>query len=153
MQKYIIDGNNLIGKINKLQKLQRKDKQAVREKVAFMIENYFRGRNIKLSLHFDGFQNVPIRTVSVKIIYSENKTADERIKAEITASKNPRNITVITSDNNLREFARVCSASVKSSEEFAAELRRKDETDEEESRIRKINNVEDFKKIFKVKKQ
>ena len=152
MQKYIFDGNNLIGKIKNLQKLQQKDKKAAREKLAFLIDNYFIGKKIKVSLHFDGFRNDPIRTVLVKIIYSEKKTADEKIKAEISASKNPRNITVITPDNNLKEFARVCSASVIPSEKFASELRRRNDTDEEEARIRRINSVEEFKKIFNVKK-
>ncbi len=152
MRKYIIDGNNLIGKIKGLQKIQNNDKQAAREKLAFLIDNFFQNKKVKASLHFDGFQNIPIRITSAKIIYSENKTADDRIKAEIMASQNPRNITVITSDNNLRQFAQVCSSAVISSEEFAAEINKRNETDEEEKRIRAINSVEEFKRIFNVKK-
>ncbi len=151
MRKYIIDGNNLIGKISSLQKLQKSDKQSAREKLAFLIESYFREKKAKVSLHFDGFQNTPIKLSSAKIIYSENKTADDRIKSEISASKNPKLITVVTSDNNLKEFARVCSASVVSSEEFASELSRRNDKDEEEQRIRAMS-VEEFKKIFNVKK-
>lgn len=151
MRKYIIDGNNLIGKIKDLKKLQNIDKQAAREKLAFLTENYFSGKKVKVSLHFDGFENSPITISGAKIIYSENKTADEKIKTEISASKNPRNITVITSDNNLKEFARVCSASVISSEEFTSELKKRNESDEEERRISSINSVDEFKKIFKVK--
>lgn len=152
MKKYIIDGNNLIGKIKEIKKLQNKDKQAAREKLAFMTENYFYGKKVRVSLHFDGFQNLPIRISAAKIIYSENKTADEKIKAEISASINTRNLIVITSDNNLKEFARVCSASVMSSEKFAGELQKRNEINEEERKIRSINDVEDFKKIFNVKK-
>ncbi len=152
MRKFIIDGNNLIGKIRALQKLQQSDKQSTREKLAFLIESYFREKKAKVSLHFDGFQNIPIKLASAKIIYSENKSADDRIKSEISASKNPKLITVVTSDNNLKEFARVCSASVISSEEFAAELNKRNDKDEEEQRIRDMNSVEEFKKIFNVKK-
>ena len=152
MRKYIIDGNNLIGKIRSLQKLQQSDKQSAREKLAFLIESYFREKKVKVSLHFDGFQNTPIKLASAKIIYSENKSADDRIKSEISAFKNPKLITVVTSDNNLREFARVCSASVISSEDFSAELNRRNDKDEEEQRIRDMNSVEEFKKIFNVKK-
>ncbi len=152
MNKFIIDGNNLIGKIRPLQKLQNNDKQSAREKLAFLVESYFRGKKVKVSLHFDGYQNIPIKIASAKIIYSENKTADDRIKSEISAAKNPKLITLVTSDNNLKEFARVCSASVISSDEFAEELNRRNEKDEEEQRIRAINSVEEFKKIFNVKK-
>ena len=152
MRRYIIDGNNLIGKIKSLQQLQRTDKQSAREKLALILESFFRGKKTRVSLHFDGFQNTPIKMAAAKIIYSENKSADDRIKAEISASKNPKLITVITSDNNLREFARVCSASVITAEDFAAELRKRNDKDEEEQRIRDMNNVEEFKRIFNVKK-
>lgn len=152
MQKYIIDGNNLIGKIRELLDLQNKDKQAAREKLAFLTDSYFQSKKVKVSLHFDGYQNTPIRINSAKIIYSENKTADEKIKSEISASKNSRNITLITSDNNLREFARVCSCSVILSEDFAKDLKKRSEQDDEERRIQSINDIEEFKRIFNVKK-
>ncbi|HEY6906033.1 MAG TPA: NYN domain-containing protein, partial [Ignavibacteriaceae bacterium] len=112
MQNYIIDGNNLIGKIKELQKLQIKDKQASREKLAFMIDKFFMRKKIRVSLHFDGFQKTPIKITSAKIIYSQDHSADDKIKAEITASRNPKTITLVTSDQNLRQFAQVCSASV-----------------------------------------
>ncbi len=152
MQKFIIDGNNLIGKIKELYRLQQKDKQAARERLAIIIERYFSRKKVKISLHFDGFQNTPIKISCAKIYYSDNKTADEKIKAEISASKNPRNLTLITSDNNLKEFARVCSASVISSDEFAAEIKKGKDRDEEEIRIKSINDVEEFKKIFNANK-
>jgi hypothetical protein len=151
MKKFIIDGNNLIGKIKSLQNVQKSNKQSSREKLAFLIENYFNSKKIKVSLHFDGHQNLAIKISSAKIVYSENRTADEKIKDEIASSKNPRNITLVTSDNNLKEFARVCSCNIISSEEFALEIQKRNETDEEEARIRSIDNTEEFKKLFKVK--
>jgi predicted RNA-binding protein with PIN domain len=54
MKQYIIDGNNLIGKIPSLNILQKKDKQGSREKLAFMVDNYFSQKNAKVFLHFDG---------------------------------------------------------------------------------------------------
>ncbi len=38
---YIIDGNNLIGKIASLMNLQKKDKQASREKLIYILDRYF----------------------------------------------------------------------------------------------------------------
>ena len=152
MIKYIIDGNNLIGKIKSIQNLQKTEKQTAREKLAFLIEDYFRNKNFKVSLHFDGYPNLPINISFTKIIYSRVKTADEKIKDEISASKNPKNLVVITSDNNLKEFARVCSCTIISSEEFSAELTRRSEKNDEEERIKSMNDVEEFKRLFKVKK-
>ena len=58
---YIIDGNNLIGKVKQLNSLQKKDRQTAREKIAFMLDRYFRKKKVKVSLHFDGFQNTPVK--------------------------------------------------------------------------------------------
>ena len=41
MRHFIIDGNNLMGKIPSLYKLQKKDGQSSREKLAFILESYF----------------------------------------------------------------------------------------------------------------
>jgi predicted RNA-binding protein with PIN domain len=151
MLKYIIDGNNLIGRIKSLKKLQQNDKQSAREKIAFLIENYFHKKNLRISLHFDGYPNLPIKISSAKILYSMNKTADEKIKAEISSYKNPKNLIVVTSDNNLKEFARVCSCVVISSEEFSEKLSKQYIKDEEEERIKSINDVEEFKRLFRTK--
>jgi len=152
MKKYIIDGNNLIGKIASLQILQGKNKQASREKLAYLIERFFIDKKFNVSLHFDGYQNSPIKISKVKIIYSNSRSADDEIKDEIERTKNRRNIIVVTSDNNLREFARVCYCESILSEEFRKELRKEKTVNEEEKLIEEINDVEEFKKLFNVKK-
>jgi len=150
MKTFIIDGNNLIGKDRLLTKIQGKDRQAVREKLAFMLDNYFHETKNKIYLHFDGFENEPIKTSKVKIIYSNNKIADDKIRKQIENSKNAKNITVITSDGALKEFAKVCRCSVIDCEDFSKELNKKG-IDEEKRRIDSINNNEEFKKLFGVK--
>ncbi len=101
MKHFIIDGNNLIGKISLLKVLQKKNKQGSREKLAFLIDKYFSSKNAKVSLHFDGFPKNPIKILNAKIHYSNSSTADEKIKQEISVSKNPKNIIVVSSDNNI----------------------------------------------------
>ena len=76
MKQYIIDGNNLIGKIPSLKILQKKDKQRSREKLEFMIDNYFNKKNAKVFLHFDGHPKESIRINNATIVYSKNLTAD-----------------------------------------------------------------------------
>lgn len=151
MIKYIIDGNNLIGKIPSLSLLQKKDKQAPREKLTFIVENYFHNKKIKVSLHFDGFENLPIKTYITKIHYSKSKIADKYIKNEIEAEKNRKNLIVVTSDNNIREFAKVCGCEVISSKEFAKLILKKGNDDEEKRRIDSMNDTEWFKKLFNAK--
>ena len=150
MLSYIIDGNNLIGKIPSLINLQKKDKQASREKLVYMLDRYFVQKKANVTLHLDGHPNGRINSSKMKIIYSENLTADEKIKKQISQSKSPRNIIVVTSDSNLAQFAKVCSTTVVSSDEFAVEINKSGDKFDEESIIKSINNVDEFKKLFGV---
>jgi len=147
---YIIDGNNLIGKISSLMNLQKKDKQASREKLVYILDRYFVQKKASVLLHLDGYQAGRVNSSTMKIIYSENLTADEIIKKQISQSKSTRNIIVITSDSNLAQFAKVCSTTVISSEEFVAEIKKSTQTADEQYRIDSMNNIEEFKKLFGV---
>lgn len=148
MHHFIIDGNNLIGK---MYRIKSKDKITEREQISFILERFFSGKKAKVSLHFDGHKNLPIKVSGIKIIYSENRTADELIKNEIERATNRKNITLISSDNNLREFARVCSCSVMSSENFINEINSSQAGDEENKIIESLQqNKNEFKKLFGV---
>ena len=151
MKHYLIDGNNLLGKIPSLKKLHKADKQVSREKLAFLLGRYFSNKKGFVDLHFDGYENETIKVSGMKINYSDSLTADERIKKEIERSKNPKNVIVVTSDSNLAEFARVCSCSVIKSEDFAKQIHSVFSPDEEQARIDELNSTEEFKKLFGVK--
>ena len=148
MRHYVIDGNNLIGKISNLQKLQNKDKQSSREKLAFILERYFSSKNnIKVTLHFDGFPGSAIRIQNIKIIYSNNRIADDEIKLQIEHEKNPRNMIIISSDFNLKDFASKCGCDWKSCEDFSKDILNTNDEDEEKKKIDGIDN-EEFKRLF-----
>ena len=151
MLTYIIDGNNLIGKISSLINLQKKDKQASREKLVFMLDRYFVNKKANVFLHFDGHPNLKINSSRMKIVYSENQTADDKIKKQISHSKSPRNLVVVTSDSNLAQFAKVCSCTVNSSDDFAAEINKSSGNLDEQSIIDSMNNIDEFKKLFGAK--
>jgi len=151
LKQYIIDGNNLIGKIKSLNKLHRKNKKQSAEKLAFIIGRNFSKKKVSVSLHFDGVQSDIIRVPGLKINYSGTVSADEKIKSEIGKSKNPKNIILVTSDINLAEFGRVCSCQVIRSEVFSNQLLSPDSSDEEKNRIEELDNPEEFKKLFGVK--
>ena len=148
MKHYIIDGNNLIGKINSIHKIQQKNNQYGREKVGFIIDNYFHKKNEKVTIHFDGFKNIPIKLNNAKIVYSDSKSADEKIKKQIESANNRKNLVVVTSDNNIIEFARVCSCFTMKSEEFLRMIEPK-EVDEEKNEIDKMkNDLEGWRQLF-----
>jgi predicted RNA-binding protein with PIN domain len=150
MKKYIIDGNNLVGKIKSVANIQKRDKQESREKIAHLIDRFFTNKKNVVFLHFDGFENRNITVDKVKIIYSENVTADEKIKKQIEGEKNNRNTIVVSSDNGIKNFAKVCSCEIILSEDFGKEITKIKYHDDEETRIKEINDIETFKKIFNV---
>ena len=151
MKHYIIDGNNLIGKIKSLNQIQKKNKQQSREKLTFMLGRYFSKRKASVNLHFDGFENDVIKVSGIKIFYSGSITADEKVKLEIQRSKNSKNIILVTSDTNLAEFGRVCSCQIIKSEELVKQLHSENSVDEEQTKIDSINSTEEFKKLFGIK--
>ena len=132
-------------------KLQQKDKQASREKLAVIIERYFQNKKTKVTLHFDGHPGPKINAGKIKLVYSENITADEKIKKQIEESKSPKILTVVTSDSNITQFAKVCSCKVITSDNFAAEINKSDTSNDEQAIIDSMKNDE-FKKLFGLEK-
>lgn len=133
-------------------KMQSKDKQASRENIVFMLNQFFAGKKLKVTLHFDGFPNNAIYLVKGKIVYSENKTADEKIRSEIDRSKNPKLIVLVTSDNSLMNYGRVCSCRIIKSEEFYSEMQKINQTKNEDRAIKQLENDKDyFLKLFNTK--
>ena len=149
IKKYIIDGNNLIGKIPHIWELQKKDKQASRVKLASLLSYYFSSKNVKVSLHFDGFAGDAIPSGKIKIKYSNNRIADDKIKEEIDLSRNPKVLAVISSDNSVYNYARVNSCQRIKSEDFAKQIMQRDKSKTEEE-IAKTISKEEIKKIFGV---
>ena len=146
---YIIDGNNLLGKLKKYNEFRKIKSNDTRSNLALMIDRYFARKKYSVSLHFDGHRKDIIKANKIKLEYSENKTADEWIKHEIMVIKNPRTICVVTSDNNVAQFAKVSSCKVIKSESFAAELMEKAKPDDENDRIKSIKD-EEMNKLFGV---
>ncbi|MGK9368415.1 NYN domain-containing protein [Melioribacter sp. Ez-97] len=150
MNHYIIDGNNLIGKI--LKKKKTVNKGTDREELARILNVHFAGKKCKVTLHFDGHENIPVLFTKGKIIYSGNRTSDEKIRLEIDNSKSKRKIILVTSDRQLAEYAKVNSCKVVSSEEFAKRINSGRGGDEEIQRIKEMeNDAEEFKKLFGLK--
>lgn len=142
---YIIDGNNLIGKIPSLIKLH--DRQDTRHKLTLMLERYFQKKKVKVSLHFDGFENEPIKVSGIKIHYSQNRSADEKIKKEIDGIKNRSSVTVVSSDLEIISYAKVCGCKVIKSEEFYIQMMNQNRNNKDEEKPANFD-TDEFKKLF-----
>ena len=152
MKTFLIDGNNLIGKITRLRRaLQQKDKQASREQLVFLLDKYFKAQKNKGVVYFDGFQSTAIASDFLKIKYSQKQTADDLIRADISNAANRKNLTVITSDLALAGFAKACSTEVIKSEVFAKQALQSKSGEDETGIIDKLaNQTAEFKKLFGV---
>lgn len=152
MKTYLIDGNNLIGKIPALISLQKKDKQLSRERLISILSNYFLKKKSIVQVYFDGHENQKINS-SFTIKYSKNKTADECIRKEITNSSNPKNLVVISSDREVYDYAKVCLCDTYTSEEFALLINEKEDSKKEEKIIQSLQqNNNEFLSLFGIKK-
>lgn len=149
IKKYIIDGNNLIGKIKELWALQQKEKQLSRVKLVKYLDQYFANKNVEISLHLDGFAVDPIPSSKIKINYSDNKTADSKIKNEIDNSKNPKVIAVVSSDHNVQDYARVNSCTIIKSEDFTKKMKG-NKTRKSKEDIAKLISNDEIKKLFDI---
>ncbi len=150
MLTYLIDGNNLIGKIPQIFRLQKKNKQTSREKLGNIISRYFYQKKTNVIIYFDGFENNKINVHGLKIYYSQKKSADDLIKEHIADSRSAKKIVLVTSDSNLAQFARKCSGKIISSEEFAASLSAKNDTNESYKQDASTD-LDEFKQLFGVK--
>jgi uncharacterized protein len=144
MSHYIIDGNNLIGKIKSLKELQKRNKQGSREGLVSMLNNYFAGKKIKATLHLDGHPNTALSFPSGRIIYSEKRNSDSMICEEIDNSKNPKLITVISSDHRIINYARANSCTPIKSEDFYCEIKKSYEKNDEQERLKQLEKQNDF---------
>lgn len=154
MKTFLIDGNNLIGKIKNLFALQQKDKQASREQLIFLLEKYFVNQKNKGMVYFDGFQSTAIASNYLKIKYSQSQTADDLIREDISHAKNRKNLIVVTSDSALSNFARACSCEVIKSEVYFTHYLQSKTNESEAGIIDKLTNrTDEFKKLFGVKEE
>lgn len=143
MRHFLIDGNNLIGKIKEL----RNCKDSSRKRLIKMLNLYFSGKGNKVTLYFDGHLEDNYLLTAGKIEYSGRKAADDIIRTDIERAKNPKQLTVISSDYDIINLARVCSCEIIKSEDFAQQLNLKKDTMNETDRINGISNNE-IKRLF-----
>lgn len=105
------------------------------------------GKN-KPTIVFDGYPHEPGFSggEDIDVIFSRKESADEKIKRIVESYGNPRNIVVVSDDNEVKFFAKSAGAKIVSVEDFInpqpKAQRRKEASAESElsySEIEKIN--------------
>ena len=122
---YIVDGNNVMGQIPGWHRDKSKARRVLLEKLAAFI----RVKKTRVTAVFDGAPD-PIAPEGsafhgVKVLYAApGSDADARIEQLVDSSKNPRGLTVVTSDRHLAFLVKSRGATVIRSGQFRSEVDR-----------------------------
>ena len=122
---YIVDGNNVMGQMPGWHRDKSRSRRALLEKLA----SFARVKRARITVVFDGGPDFEVPDGSsfhgVKVLFAERGSdADTRIERLVNSSKDPRGLTIITSDRHLAFLVRSSGASVIRSGEFRSEVDR-----------------------------
>jgi predicted RNA-binding protein with PIN domain len=148
---YLIDGHNLIPKLGL--KLSDADDEL---ELARTLQEFARLRRQQIEVYFDGAPPASARTGKVGTVtlhfISSGSSADSAIRARLNnMAKSAKNWTVVSSDREVQNSAKVNGAKVISSEEFVELLRetlhKSVKTNVDDKKLSKTE-VEEWLKLF-----
>jgi len=146
----IIDGNNLIGR-----KMNSSSWATLRKNLVLKMVKYVAKTRKKVKIVFDGVEDdlCPDGTAfkGVKIFYAKaGRSADDRIKDMVRTASYSRDITVVSSDRELRSCVSSLGAKIISREAFRSELSKIDSATEKETKDPnpKIEDVSEWLEFF-----
>ena len=146
----LIDGHNLIGRLPDL----RLDDPQDEAKLVARLRAYHARTGKRVTVVFDhGLPGGRSRELSggrVEVVFaSTGHTADGILRERVRRARDPRGLTVVTSDRAVIAAARARGARVLRSEEFAAQLRAPRPVDDGEQDVHlSAKEVEEWLKVF-----
>ena len=122
---YILDGYNISQQISFL---ALKELKSSREGLIKLIEIYKpqgKGEN-KVTIVFDGRSGIwsDNRSASVKVIFSEGESADDRSRKIVSDSSRKKEMIVVTDDKELRFSVRALGANVMQVKDFLLKIKK-----------------------------
>ena len=122
----LVDGYNLLFQNPELRKILERDLEQARKILINQLEEYASKNNLHILIVFDGDIKMKSRDESrsrVNVCFSESpEKADPLIKRLLEKTGKNRDFTVVTSDNEISNYARLCGVSVISSQKFAEQI-------------------------------
>src|SRR5215467_11755814 len=120
---YIVDGNNVMGQIPGW----HRDRDRARFELLKQLAAFARLRRVRVTVAFDGApdQKFPEGSAfkGIQVLYARRgSSADDRIVELVESSKDPRGVTVVTSDRQLGFRVRQRGSKVLRSGEFRKQL-------------------------------
>ena len=148
----LIDGHNLIGKLPDI-RLDDPDDEA---KLVVRLRTYCARTGKRVTVVFDhglpGGRSWELSGGGVQVIFAPaGRTADGILSERIRRARDPRGLTVVTSDRQIIAAAQSRGARVMQSEEFASHLstpRTVEEVEAEQDAHLSAEEVEEWLKVF-----
>ncbi len=114
---YLLDGNNLIGRVRRTAKPSAEDREALVSEIAGRL----RRTRAKATIFFDGPAGERASSLgSLSVRVPSGGSADDAIVREVERAKAPREAVVVTADRGLASRCRDAGAKVCSPDEFFA---------------------------------
>jgi len=150
--KYIIDGYNVI-RSSPLRKLERKSiERGIGGLVEILLKYKRNHPSISFTVVFDGFDVNSIfnfRDKTIKILFSGQMSADEKIRRLLEKNKDNREVGVVSDDREVQIATKILGAKVISVEEF---LKIVSFQEKRKKVIKKDKNL-DYSKIKKIEEE
>lgn len=120
---YIIDGYNLTNHPKFVKQVPKNSRvQAAEQLIGLIrINRASASPNNKFWIVFDGYPVSGIDNLeqgNIMVIFSRRESADDRIKKLVELIPHPKNVVVVSDDNEIKFFARSCGARLESVENF-----------------------------------
>jgi len=140
---YIIDGNNLIGSSPDIS-LEDKD---ARKKIIYILKKYQEVKKNNIIVAFDGEPDIILNRENLKnkftVIYPKyGNSADDEIKKIIDNYTNYKDVILVSSDMELKTYARKKGARTINSIEFYFELKRVYHINGQKEKLKERINIE-----------
>lgn len=122
---FLIDGFNLVHKIPKV----KSSSFPQQDLINYIDSQKLTGsKNNQVIIVFDGWISQPlVNQAKFQIVFSQDKSADDLIKARVAKAKNRAQILVVTDDRSIRDFARTQGVKSLKTIEFLGLAKRKSE--------------------------
>nr|HID13731.1 hypothetical protein [Anaerolineae bacterium] len=147
----LIDGHNLIGRLPNL----RLDDPNDEAKLVARLRAYCARTGRRATVVFDqglpGGRSQELSGGGVEVVFAAaGRTADGILRGRIRRARDPRGLTVVTSDHEVIAAARARGARVMRSEEFAVHLRAPRPVDDGEEKDTHLSaeEIEEWLKVF-----
>lgn len=120
---YIVDGYNVLHKNSVLADQTKEDGRTVLVRL-IESEQPQGSLNNQVTVVFDGYRGqwAAPESSPVRVLFSDEESADDKIKKLVDKSSSPRSLIVVTDDREIRYFVKGLGAKIMDADEFLARL-------------------------------